>query len=252
VFVREEYTELPPESSTKLLPFPVSEVYFLSMDRWTVDFHRGIRYLSEHDPNSAILYLSRAVQGCPVNRSEQLTKALYYLGVALKRIGYSNSAIRSWVTSHKMKKSRHTRELLDRFCNEYGMAKQDSEAQDDWQAFYSVQLMRYLRGFRKRTLSDRVERSMIADIVREAWKRLRDSGVLQGCTPEEKYEIFQKTKIDFPLFYYGRLRDPVVRINFSEGRRYKAQDPCACGSGLPYCCCCGRNPGEEELSAGLF
>ena len=36
------------------------------MDRWTVDFHRGIRYLSGHDPASAILYLSRAVQNCPL------------------------------------------------------------------------------------------------------------------------------------------------------------------------------------------
>jgi hypothetical protein len=252
VFILEEYTELPRESSTKLLPFPRSALYFLAMDRWTVDFHRGIRYLSGHDPNSAIVYFSRAVQGCPVNRSEELTKALYYLGVALKRIGYSNSAIRSWVTSLRMKKSRHIRALLERFCNEYGMAKQECKDQDDWQAFYSIQLTRYLRGFKKRTLSDRIERSMIVDIVREAWKRLQDSGALQGCTPEEKYEIFQNTMIDFPLFYYGRLRDPVLRVNFSEGRRYKAQDPCPCGSGLPYCCCCGRNPAEEELSIGLF
>ena len=235
-----------------MLPFPGCRVYFLGMDRWTVDFHRGIRHLSGHDPAGAILFFSRAVQACPLSRSEELTKALYYLGIALQRIGYSNSAIRSWVTSLKMKKSRHTRALLDRFCNEYGMAKQDCEAQDDWQAFYSIQLMRYLRGFKKRTLSDRAERSMIVDIVREAWSGLVASGALEGCTPEEKYEIFQKTKIDFPLFYYSRLQDPLVRVNFFEGRRYKAGDPCPCGSGLQFCCCCGRNPGEDELSIGLF
>jgi hypothetical protein len=235
-----------------LLPFPVWGVYFLIMDRWTVDFHRGIRYLSGHDPASAVLYFSRAVQGCPVRRSEELTKALYYLGVALKRVGYSNSAIRSWVISHRMKKSRHTRALLERFCNDYGMAKRDCEAEDDWQAFYSIQLMRYLRGFKKRTLSDRIERSVIRDIVREAWERLQDSGALQGCSPEQKYEIFQKTTIDFPLFYYGRLKDPVVQVNFSEGRRTSSGDPCPCGSGLPYRYCCGRSPAEEELTIGLF
>ena len=222
------------------------------MDRWTVDFHRGIRYLAGHDPAKAIENFSRAVQNCPVDRSRELTKALYYLGVALKRVGYSNSAIRSWVTSLKVKKSRHTRALLDRFCNDYGMAKRDCQAEDDWQAFYSIQLRSYLRGFEKRTLSDPVERSMIHDIVREAWNRLEDSGALQGCTPEQKYEIFQDTKIDFPLFYYGRLRDPVVRINFSEGRRVHPGDPCQCGSGLPFGCCCGRNPADEELSVGLF
>lgn len=235
-----------------MLPFPGWELYFLAMDRWTVDFHRGIRYLSGHDPASAIVFLSRAVQHCPLSRSEELTKALYYLGIALKRVGYGNSAIRSWVTSHRMKKSKHTRALLNRFCNDYGMAKQDCEAQDDWQAFYSIQLMRYLRGFKKRTLSDRSERTMIVDIVREAWNELQASGALEGRTPEEKYEVFLNTKIDFPLFYYSRLQDPVVRVNFSEGRRYKAGDPCPCGSGLQFSCCCGRNPGEDELSIGLF
>jgi hypothetical protein len=224
----------------------------LCMDRWTVDYHQGIRYLSGHDPAGAVVHFSRAVQHCPVNRSEELTKALYYLGVALKRVGYSNSAIRSWATSLRMKKSRHTRALLERFCNDYGMAKRDCQAEDDWQAFYSIQLMRYLRGFKKRTLSDRIERSVILEIVRESWKRLKDSGALQGRTPEQKYEIFQKTKIDFPLFYYSRTRDPVVRVNFSEGRRFGLADPCPCGSGLPFHCCCGRNPAEEELSIGLF
>ena len=235
-----------------MLPFPGCRVYFLCMDRWIVDYHRGIRHLSGHDPAGAIAFFSRAVQACPLSRSEELTKALYYLGVALQRVGYGNSAIRSWVISHRMKKSRHTRALLDRFCNEYGMAKQDCEAHDDWQAFYSIQLMRYLRGFKKLTLSDHAERSMIVDIVREAWNGLVASGALEGRTPEEKYEIFKSTKIEFPLFYYSRLRNPLVRVNFSEGRRYKAGDPCPCGSGLQYCCCCGRNPGEEELSIGLF
>ena len=144
------------------------------------------------------------------------------------------------------------RALLDRFCNDYGMAKQDCEAQDDWQAFYSIQLTRYLRGFKKRTLSDRSERSMISDIIREAWERLQSSGELEGCSAEEKYEIFQKTTIDFPLFYYGRLRDPVVQVNFNTGRRIKPGDPCPCGSELQYGCCCGRNPGGDELAIGLF
>jgi hypothetical protein len=222
------------------------------MDRWTVDFHRGIRYLSGHDPAGAVLFFSRAVQNCPVNRAEELTKALYYLGIALRRVGYGNSAIRSWVASHKMRKNKQIRALLERFCNGYGMAKQDCEAGDDWQAFYSIQLMRYLKGFKKRTLSDRSERSMIYDIIREAWKQLQSAGVLDGHTAEEKCEIFQNTKIDFPLFYFGRVRDPVVRVNFSEGRRLKPGDPCPCGSGLAYCFCCGRNPGEDELSIGLF
>ena len=234
------------------MPIETSGLYVLSMERWSVDYHRGMRSLSAHDPSGAILFFARAVQNCPLSRSEELTKTLYYLGIALRRIGYCNSAIRSWVTSLKMKKSKHTRALLQRFCNPYGMAKQECQDQDDWQAFYSIQLMSYLRGFGKQTLSDQGERSMIHDIVREEWRRLKHSGALEGRTPEEKYEIFQKTKIDFPLFYFSRVNDPVVRVNFVEGRKIKPADPCPCGSGLPYNCCCGRSPGEDELAIGLF
>lgn len=226
--------------------------YFLAMDRWQGDFHRGIRYLSGHDPASAVLYLSRAVQNCPISRGGELTRSLYYLGIALRRVGYSNSAIRSWVASQKVRKRKHTRALLDRFCNGYGMAKQGCEVQDDWQAFYSIQLSRYLRGFKKRTLSKGSERSMIYDIIQEAWKELQRSGRLDGCSSEGKRDIFQNTKIEFPLFYFGRLQDPVVRVNFDRGRKLRSGDPCPCGSGLQYCCCCGRNPGEDELAIGLF
>lgn len=234
------------------MPLETSGLYFHSMGHWNVDYHRGMRSLSAHDPSGAILFLARAVQNCPVNRSEELTKALYYLGIALRRIGYGNSAIRSWVTSLRMKRSKHTRALLERFCNPYGMAKQECQEQDDWQAFYSIQLISYLRGFGKRALSNPSERSMIYDIVREEWGRLKRSGALEGRRPEEKYEIFQKTKIDFPLFYFSRVKGPVVQVNFAEGRKMKPSDPCPCGSGLPYNCCCGRSPGEDELATGLF
>jgi hypothetical protein len=192
------------------------------MDRWQGDFHRGIRYLSAHDPASAVLHLSRAVQNCPVSRGDELTRMLYYLGIALRRAGYSNSAIRSWVTSQKMRKTKHTRALLDRFCNGYGMAKQDSEAQDDWQAFYSTQLKRYLWGFKKRTLSNSSERSMIYDVIREAWKELQRSGRLDGRSSEEKYEIFQNTKIEFPHFYFGRLRDAEAQVGRSLPLRQRS------------------------------
>ena len=39
------------------------------------------------------------------------------------------------------------RQILERFANSYGMAKQCCGDLDDWQAFYSIHLLRYLRGF---------------------------------------------------------------------------------------------------------
>jgi hypothetical protein len=222
------------------------------MERWQTDIHRGIRQLSKHDAGGAVLHFARALHSCPVTRSEDLAKLLYYLGIALKRLGLSNSAVRSWIAAHRAKRQRHTYELLERFSNSYGMAKQSCPDQDDWQAFYSVQLMRYLRGFNRKTLSSEAERKMLVDIIRSYWDKLKSSGELDGKSPAEKSTIFKDTCIDFPLFFQGALKDPVLRVDFSSGKRVRPGDKCFCGSGLPYLACCGRTPGEDELLVGIF
>jgi hypothetical protein len=112
------------------------------------------------------------------------------------------------------------------------MAKQDCEAQDDWQAFYSIQLMRYLRGFKKRTLSNSSERSMIYDVIQEAWTELQSSGRLDGRSSGEKCEIFQNTKIDFPLFAEAqvgrslplRQRSAILLLLWAQSRGRRAFD----------------------------
>ena len=54
------------------------------------------------------------------------------MGIALRRLGLSNSAVRSWISLLRLRKDRHTRDLLERFSNCYGMAKQPSTEMDDW------------------------------------------------------------------------------------------------------------------------
>jgi len=211
-----------------------------------------MRQLSKHDPGGAVLHFARGLHQCPVTRTEDLAKLLYYLGIALKRLGLSNSAVRSWIAAHRTKRQRHSQELLQRFANSYGMAKQSCPDQDDWQAFYSMQLVRYLRGFNRKTLCSEAERKMLVDIIRSYWDRLKSSGALTGKSPAEKSAIFQNTCIDFPLFFHGSLSDPVLRVNFSSGKRMQPGDKCFCGSGLPYLACCGRTPGEDELLVGIF
>jgi tetratricopeptide (TPR) repeat protein len=222
------------------------------MERWQTDLHRGIRHLSKHDSGGAVLCFTKALQACPVYRTEDLGKVLYYLGIALKRLGLSNSAVRSWIAAHRTKRQRHTQEILKRFANSYGMAKQGCQEQDDWQAFYSMQLLRYLRGFNRRAISDDSERKMLEEVIRSYWERLKAGGALEGRSPAEKSEIFKATCIDFPLFFQGGLPDPVVRVDFASGRKLRPGDRCFCGSGLPYLACCGRTPGADELMIGIF
>ena len=42
---------------------------------------------------------------------------------------------------------------------------------------------------------------MLADIIRDSWLSLRESGTLEGKSTAEKSVLFQATNIDFPLFH---------------------------------------------------
>jgi uncharacterized protein YchJ len=185
-----------------------------------------------------------------VARNRDLARLLYYLGMALRRLGFPNSAVRTWITSQRARRDKQTRLLIRRFANGYGMAKQLSADLDDWQAFYAMQTKRYLRCFGKRSFSSAEERCALADIIRDSWLALRDSGALEGKSAAEKSVLFQATNIDFPLFQ--QVKDPVVRVDFRTGERLSGESPCFCGSGLPFLACCGRTPGEEELEPGFF
>lgn len=221
-------------------------------ENWRRSFHQGVRHLARHDEAGALSLLSLALQDCPSSRSDEMTRVLYYLGITLKRLGYGNSAVRSWIASLRMKRSRHARQMLERFANSYGMAKQRCGDLDDWQAFYSIHLLRYLRGFNRRSLTSQTERRMLSEVIHSYWEKLRESGALEGKSCAEKLEIFQSMRIDFPLFCLDDGRDPVLRVDFLRGCKVRGADPCPCGSGLPFLACCGRTPGEDELAVGLF
>jgi hypothetical protein len=220
------------------------------MECWSSDFHRGVIALSRHDPGSAVGHFSRALRECPVDRNRELARLLYYLGMALRRLGFPNSAVRTWITSQRARRHRQTRELIQRFANGYGMAKQRSGDLDDWQAFYAMQVKRYLRCFGKHAFSNAEERCVVADIIRDTWLMLRAGGALEGKSTAEKSLLFQAANIDFPLFH--QIEEPVLRVDFRSGERLCGGSPCFCGSGLPFQACCGRTPGEDELNVGFF
>ena len=65
--------------------------------------------------------------------------------------------------------------------------------------------------------------------------------------------IFHKTKIVFPFIVIPKVMgDLIINVDFFNGSRVEARSRCACGSGLPYCMCCGRTPGVEEIASGIF
>ncbi|MBN2511172.1 MAG: SEC-C domain-containing protein [Spirochaetales bacterium] len=213
----------------------------------------GIRLLNKHNPQAALKHFRLALNECPVNRRRELDLILYYLGITLKRLGMSGSAVKSWSAGRNIYRSGHSTLMYRRHVNQYGMVKQSSEELDDWNAFYSIQLERYLSSKYSRKLGSEGERDMIWDLIYDNWVVLQQSGVLYGKTACEKWRIFNSQEIIFPFFHvpdhHSRQNIPV---NFREKKKIQPSDPCPCNSGMPYFQCCGRTKSEEELFYGLF
>jgi hypothetical protein len=221
---------------------------------WALHFNRGISALSHHRPEEAVKSLQKALEHCPPSRPHDLYRVCFYLGIALRRLGFSQSAIKSWMSCQRLNKRGHTRKMLSRFTNCYGMERQDSSEADDWQAFSSIQTARYLLGKNKRTFATLAEKDMIGDLIRDSWRELLSAGSLTEKSGCEKLELFRGVRIVFPSIVLSEPHagGPVIAVNFQTKKKVGLSDRCLCGSGLPYILCCGRTPGKEELMSGIF
>lgn len=221
---------------------------------WALHFDRGLGALSQHKPAEAVKSLQKALEFCPPSRPHDLYRVCFYLGIALRRLGFSQSAIKSWMSCQRLNKRGHTRKMLSRFTNCYGMEKQNTTDADDWQAFSSIQTARYLLSKNKRTFATLAEKDMIGDLIRDNWKDLRSSGRLRDRSGCEKLEVFRSVRIVFPSVVMAEphLGGPVIAVNFHTQKKVRGTDRCSCGSGLPFILCCGRTPGKEELMSGIF
>jgi hypothetical protein len=238
-----------------MLPRRMATCIFIcnAMSALRLSISRGIRLLSQHDPCGAMRMFEQALQECPASETEELYRICFYLGIALKRLGHTETAIKSWVSCQRLRKRGYTRRMLLRFTNEYGMEKQRRDELDDWKAFVSVQLSRYLLSKNKRVFSTRAEQDMVMDLIRDHWKSILRSRILAEKSCPEKHSYFTRTRIVFPTVLIQQLTgQPIIPVNFGTQRRMKLTDRCYCGSGLPFSMCCGRTSGSEEVLSGIF
>ncbi len=221
---------------------------------WLRHYGRGLTLLARHRAAEAVKSLQTALEECPPSRSRELYKICLFLGVALQRVGFPQSAIKSWTSCQRLNKRGPTRKMLSRYTNCYGMERQTSSDADDWQAFSSIQIARYLFGKNKRAFSTEAEHDMILDLVRDSWRELRSAADMSGRSGCDKLEAFRAVRIVFPAVVLGdpRMEDPVIAVNFQTKQRVGLGDRCSCGSGMPFMLCCGRTPGSEELLSGSF
>ncbi|HUV07266.1 MAG TPA: hypothetical protein VMX75_06020 [Spirochaetia bacterium] len=223
------------------------------INSWELETRKGVKNLSRHKPEAALKCFYAALRDCPVSQTRELSRILFYLGITLKRLGCLDGAIKSWLGSQRLTKDYYSLKMIKRFANFYGMERQRSEALDDWRAFYSIHMVRYLNGKRTKRFCCKAERDMIKDLIGDSWKSLKMRGILKDKSPEEKKRVFRGVRIVFPFLLLHENQDnPIIHVDFHNKRLVEPGDRCPCGSGLSFMGCCGRLPGETELQSGIF
>lgn len=224
---------------------------------WTASFNRGIRKLSRHCPQDAVSELRTAAAVCPVSAKRDLSRILYYLGLALERSGYSSLAVKSWVSARRLERGGAIGRAYARWVNDYGMRRMASADIDDFCAFQAAQVSRYLSKRGSGRFGSKAERDAVVDLISDSWRVLHGSGVLRGLSASRKMEVFRRARVDLPFLYLEDAMDspraPIpgfFRGGPSSSGRVRSDDRCPCGSGLPYRRCCGRQVSCVEIESG--
>lgn len=221
---------------------------------WQRSLQSGRRELTRHRNAEALRHFEHALNACPVASKKQLAEVLYLLGATLHKLSMTNCALKSWAAAGRLYKRGYAARAIRRFSNAYGMAKQRSVEADDWKAFYSVQLAKYISRKRSGRIGTDAERDMIHDLILDAWKQVRAGYRIDSLDVREKLVLFRGVKVVFPSFHVPSEEQSgrAIPVDFGRKQRIGADDHCFCGSGLPYKLCCGRLPGREELESGVI
>lgn len=207
---------------------------------------KGLHELAHHRPARALEYLRMSVELTPPSCENELSKALYWLSIALLRLDQRDLAVKSLANAQKMRRQSYARKLYLRNVNEYGMIRRPTKELDDLYAFVSIQLSSYLVRRPNHRFGSEAEHSAVLKLILEAWKQLKEHHMFQTLECGEKLYLFRKLKIDFPSF-------PTFTASRQHGESCSIPSTlyniksCFCGSGLPYTQCCGRVQGLSEL-----
>ncbi|MBN1241820.1 MAG: tetratricopeptide repeat protein [Spirochaetales bacterium] len=212
-------------------------------------YSNGRRALALHRDLEALRLLRAAVDELgPGDRL--LSQRLYWLGIALLRLGRRDLAVKSLASAQKLAPRGHARSLYGRLVNGYGMAKSSCEDHDDFRAFYSVQAERYLGG--RTAFRDEIEREAVSHALAGAWIGIVASGLLDDLDCAGKLQLYRKIDAGIPsvLAETRDSRAHVIPVDFRRDRRIGPADRCSCGSGLPWRLCCGRTVSPSEHPRG--
>lgn len=223
------------------------------------NFREGRRQLARHRPDRALDLFRSAVDDCPASASGRLAERLYWLAVALLQLDRAELALRSLASAQKLRPRGRARRAYELRVNQYGMIRRANPDLDDFYAFYSIHACRFLSSRPGQRFASSWEKDTVTRIIAEAWLGLKRSGRLAGLAAGGRLTLFKAWPVSLPAFMgagegYSGLGTPrpgacaePITVDFRRGRVVGPNDRCPCGSGLPFCQCCGRTRGLREL-----
>lgn len=207
-----------------------------------IEYRQGKRALASHDPTRAMRLLRSAVDSCPASDRIELSRRLYWLSIALRRIGKDGLAIKALASAQKLTPRGRARDMYERVANNYGMPRAACAEHDDYRAFCSIQIRRYLESVPDHRFENQQEIDAVLTMIADAWVKLVSSQLLKASSCAEKLKTFRKAGIQYPVLRERHEFSPgmVIQADFVHGKALQSEDRCTCGSGLPYRMCCGR------------
>jgi hypothetical protein len=216
------------------------------------EFNYGLRMLRDRSCLKAVRHFRKAVDTCPVERRGELSRYLYWLGIALQRLGKPELALKSVSSSRRLVRRGFSRKLYSRMANGYGMLKRRTSELDDLFAFRSIQIAKYLERKPSRCFSSEIEKAAVEKLVGETWSSVKGKELLEGRSTGQKIELFNGIAIRYPAFFSAEPRASVLPGKFGARWEQRPDERCACGSGLPFRQCCGRLACRDEIEYGYF
>ncbi len=205
------------------------------------DFAAGRRALAKHDPARALPLFRKALESASPQQPALYADRIYWLSVTLIKLGKEGLAIKALAGALPVVPRGRVRKLYCRVSNEYGMPRSSCPEHDDYRAFLSIQLRRYLGSVPGGRFADQTEIDAVLKIIADAWLRLKRSGQLESMVCAEKLASFKAFSLRFPVLRANGIQaSSVLPGDFRPASRADSGGRCPCGSGLPAQRCCAR------------
>jgi len=159
--------------------------------------------MGKHDAIRALPLLRIAVDQCSVKQRNELSRRLYWLSLALRRLDRQTLAIKALASARQLAPRGFVSRSFGHIANGYGQPRCACEEHDDYRAFFSIQVKRYLWTVPGQRFTDSTEMESVLAIIAKAWVQLQQEISLDGLDCTSKVACFDKYRVSFPLLRQG-------------------------------------------------